>query len=141
MPVEDDCMQLVFSSVILDKKSVLVMCHQILLDGRVVRLHIGGSLEEANILRTYRNALLLLMPGLLILSSVSGYFLSRHALKRVDRVSRAALGIGIGNLSQRFPVPLARDETQDLAVAWNQLLAKLEAAVSRLSQFSSRCLA
>jgi heavy metal sensor kinase len=110
----------------------------ILLDGRVVRLHIGGSLEEeASVLRTYRNALFLLMPGLLILSSASGYFLSRHALKPVDRVTRAALGIGIGNLSQRLPVPSAKDEIQDLAVAWNQLLARLEAAVSRLSQFSA----
>ena len=138
LPIEADCTQPVFSSIILDKKSVLVMCHLILLDRRMVRLHIGGSLdEEASILRTYRNALLLLMPGLLILSSVSGYFLSRHALKPVDRVTRAALGIGIGNLSQRLPVPLAKDEIQDLAVAWNQLLARLEAAVSRLSQFSA----
>jgi heavy metal sensor kinase len=110
----------------------------ILLDGRRVRLHIGGSLdEETYILRKYRNALFLLMPALLILSSVSGYFLSRHALKPVDRVTRAALGIGIGNLSQRLPVPSAKDEIQQLAVAWNQLLARLEAAVSRLSQFSA----
>jgi two-component system heavy metal sensor histidine kinase CusS len=138
LPSTDDCTQPVFSSVTLDKNSVLVMCHRILLDGRMVRLHIGGSLEEeASVLRTYRNALFLLMPGLLILSSASGYFLSRHALKPVDRVTRAALGIGIGNLSQRLPVPSAKDEIQDLAVAWNQLLARLEAAVSRLSQFSA----
>jgi signal transduction histidine kinase len=52
-------------------------------------------------------------------------------------VTRAALNIGIGNLSQRLPVPLAKDEIQDLAVAWNQLLARLEAAISRLSQFSA----
>jgi signal transduction histidine kinase len=114
------------------------MCHTILLDGRMVRLHIGGSLdEEASILRTYRNALFLLMPGLLLLSSFSGYFLSRHALKPVHRLTRAALGLGIGNLSQRLPVPSAKDEIQDLAVAWNQLLGRLEAAVSRLSQFSA----
>jgi two-component system heavy metal sensor histidine kinase CusS len=138
LPLKDDCTQPVFSSVILDKQSVLVMCHLILLAGRMVRLHIGGSLdEEAYILRTYRNALFLLMPALLILSSISGYFLSRHALKPVDRVTRAALDIGIGNLSQRLPVPLAKDEIQDLAVAWNQLLARLEAAISRLSQFST----
>jgi len=138
LPSEGECSQPVFKSVILDKKSVLVMCHMILLDGRMVRLHIGGSLdEEAYILQTYRNALFLLMPGLLILSSVSGYFLSRHALNPVDRVTRAALGIGIGNLSKRLPVPSAKDEIQALAVAWNQLLARLEAAVSRLSQFSA----
>jgi heavy metal sensor kinase len=138
LPVKDDCTQPVFSSEILNQQAVLVMCHMIHLDGRMVRLHIGGSLEEETyILRTYRNALFLLMPGLLILSSISGYFLSRHALKPVDRVTRAALRIGIGNLSHRLPVPLAKDEIQDLAIAWNQLLARLEAAVSRLSQFST----
>jgi heavy metal sensor kinase len=138
LPFEEDCTRPVFTSVILEKQSVLVMCHMILLDGSMVRLHIGGSLEEeAYVLRTCRKALFLLMPALLILSSVSGYFLSRHTLKPVDRVTRAALGIGIGNLSQRLPVPLAKDEIQSLAVAWNQLLARLEAAVSRLSQFSA----
>jgi two-component system, OmpR family, heavy metal sensor histidine kinase CusS len=138
LPSSGDCMTPVFSSVIMDKQSALVMCHTILLDGHMVRLHIGGSLEEETyILRKYRNALFLLTPALLILSSVSGYFLSRRALKPVDRVTRAALGIGIGNLSERLPVPLAKDEIQDLAVAWNQLLARLEAAVSRLSQLSA----
>jgi two-component system, OmpR family, heavy metal sensor histidine kinase CusS len=134
----EDCTQPVFTRVVIDKQPALVMCHMIPLDGRMVRLHIGGSLEEESyILRKYRNALLLLMPGLLVLSSVSGYFLSRRALKPVDRVTRAALGIGIGNLSQRLPIPAAKDEIQHLAIAWNQLLARLEVAVSRLSQFSA----
>jgi signal transduction histidine kinase len=52
-------------------------------------------------------------------------------------MTRAALGIGIGNLSERLPMPRAKDEIQELAIAWNQLLARLEAAVSRLSQFSA----
>jgi two-component system, OmpR family, heavy metal sensor histidine kinase CusS len=134
----ENCTQPVFRRVVIDKQPALVMCHMILLDGRMVRLHIGGSLEEESyILRKYRNALLLLMPGLLVLSSVSGYFLSSRALRPVDRVTRAALGIGIGNLSQRLPIPAAKDEIQHLAIAWNQLLARLEAAVSRLSQFSA----
>jgi two-component system, OmpR family, heavy metal sensor histidine kinase CusS len=138
LPRNEDCAEPAFSSVKLNQQPVIFMCHIIMLDGRMVRLHIGGSLdEEAYILRKYRNALFLLLPGLLILSSVSGYFLSRHALKPVDRMTRAALGIGIGNLSERLPVPLAKDEIQHLAVAWNQLLARLEAAVSRLSQFSA----
>jgi two-component system heavy metal sensor histidine kinase CusS len=134
----EDCARPVFTRVVIDSQPAFVMCHMILLDGRMVRLHIGGSLEEESyILRKYRDALLLLMPGLLALSSISGYFLSRRALKPVDRVTRAALGIGIGNLSQRLPVPSAKDEIQQLAIAWNQLLARLETAVSRLSQFSA----
>jgi signal transduction histidine kinase len=58
-------------------------------------------------------------------------------MEPVDRLTRAALSIGIGNLSARVPVPAAKDEVRQLAEAWNQLLGRLEAAVSRLSQFSA----
>ena len=138
IPPTEDCAQPIYRPATYEHQAILVLCHTILIDGHPARLHIGGSLDEqVEILRLYRNALLLLMPVLLALSISSGYFLSRHALKPVDRMTRAALGIGIGNLSQRLPVPSSRDEIQHLAVAWNQLLARLEAAVSRLSQFSA----
>jgi two-component system heavy metal sensor histidine kinase CusS len=136
-PSSGDCSQAIFLFQVLEHQPGMVMCHFTNLNGGQVRLYIGGSLsEEFYILRIYRNALLLLMPGLLSLSAISGYLLSRHALRPVDRITKAALNIGIGNLSERLPVPSAKDEIQYLAVAWNQLLSKLEAAVSRLSKFS-----
>jgi signal transduction histidine kinase len=52
-------------------------------------------------------------------------------------MTKAAVNIGIGNLSSRLPVPSARDELWSLAIAWNQLLDRLEGAVSRLSKFST----
>jgi two-component system heavy metal sensor histidine kinase CusS len=132
------CPQRAFHLVMLEDQSALVMCHVIQLDDMTASLYVGGLLdEEFDILRIYRNALLLLMPGILILSSLSGYFLSRRAMEPVDRMTKAAVNIGIGNLSARLPVPAARDEVQQLAEAWNQLLGRLEDAVSRLSQFSA----
>jgi heavy metal sensor kinase len=137
LPGQENCAQTIFHYQSLDHQPAMVMCHLILLDGRLVRLYIGGSLEEEfSILHTYRTCLLLLMPGLLILSAISGYFLSRRALEPVDRMTKAAVGIGIANLSARLPVPSAKDELQELAEAWNQLLGRLDVAVSRLSQFS-----
>jgi heavy metal sensor kinase len=116
----------------------MVMCHDIELHGMSVRLFQGGSLrEEFDILRIYRNALLFLLPGLLILSSFCGHFLSRRAMGPVDRLTKAALSIGVSDLSARVTVPAAKDEVRQLAEAWNQLLGRLEAAVSRLSQFSA----
>ncbi len=132
------CRERYFQVLQLREAPAMVMCHQIALDDMQVRLYEGGSLnEEMDILRIYRNALLFLLPGLLILSSFCGYFLSRRAMSPVDRLTKAALGIGIGNLSARVPVPASKDEVQQLAEAWNQLLGRLEAAVSRLSQFSA----
>jgi two-component system heavy metal sensor histidine kinase CusS len=132
------CQQREFRLVQLDGSPVMAMCHAIAINGMNVHLYLGGSLdEEFDILRIYRNALLFLLPGLLILSSFCGHFLSRRAMDPVDRMTKAAIGIGIGNLSARLPVPAAKDEVQQLAEAWNQLLGRLEAAVSRLSHFSA----
>src|SRR5262249_46397884 len=81
-PSSDDCAKTIFFFQRLQHQSVMVMCHQILLDGQSVRLYLGGALdEEIYMLRIYRNALSLLMPVLLSLAVVSGYLLSRHALK------------------------------------------------------------
>lgn len=132
------CRERRFQIVQFDDAPAMVMCHDIEVRGMSVRLFQGGSLrEEFDILRIYRNALLFLLPGLLILSSFCGYFLSRRAMGPVDRLTRAALSIGIGNLSARVPVPAANDEVRQLAEAWNQLLGRLEAAVLRLSEFSA----
>jgi signal transduction histidine kinase len=52
-------------------------------------------------------------------------------------MTKAAVNIGIANLSERLPIPAANDEIRHLATAWNQLLDRLEKAVSRLSEFSA----
>jgi two-component system heavy metal sensor histidine kinase CusS len=136
-PTPDDCSHMVFFFQTLEHRPAMVMCHRTELNGLPLCLYIGGTLEEElYILRIFRNALLLLAPALLGLAAVSGYLLSRHALKSVDRMTKAAVNIGISNLSARLPVPSAKDEIQQLAVAWNQLLGRVESAVSRLSKFS-----
>ena len=133
-----NCAQPTFKDITLDGQTVTVLCHEALLEGRRVLLYIGGSLEDNTyILNTYRKSLLVLLPCLLGLAAFSGYLLSRKAMSPVDQMTKAALDIGIGNLSTRLPVPLARDELWSLAIAWNQLLDRLEAAVSRLSKFSA----
>ena len=115
-----------------------VMCHIVELGDRRVRLYIGGSLDDdLYILTTYKTALVVLLPGLLFLAAIGGYVMSRHAMSTVDQMTKAALNMGISNLSSRLPVPVARDELWSLAIAWNQLLDRLEAAVARLSQFSA----
>jgi heavy metal sensor kinase len=137
-PEAMDCVQPVFKDVAAEGQPVTVMCHAATLDGRLVQLYIGGSLEEdLYILNAYRATLLVLLPCLLCIAAASGYLLSKHAMRPVDRMTRAALGIGVGNLSARLPLPAARDELWSLAMAWNQLLDRLEGAVSRLSSFSA----
>ena len=91
---------------------------------------------EATLSRV-RMLLLWSTPVVLLLASLGGYWISRRALAPVDEITRAARVIGIQSLSQRLAVPASGDEIQRLSETWNGMLARLEAAVKRLSQFTA----
>lgn len=76
-------------------------------------------------------------PILLLISSGCGYWLSRRALKPVDRITAGARSISIRNLSERLPVARTGDEIERLAETCNEMLARLEAAVNQIQQFTA----
>lgn len=77
------------------------------------------------------------IPPVIVAASAGGNWLSRRALKPVDEITVAARSVGIGNLSDRLKVPGTGDELERLAETWNGMLARLEAAVKRLSRFTA----
>ena len=77
------------------------------------------------------------VPAFIICGAVGGYWLSRRALSPVDRITEAARTIGVTNLSERLAVPRTKDELQRLAETWNDMLQRLEVAVSQISQFTA----
>jgi len=73
----------------------------------------------------------------LALAALGGYLLSRKALQPVDRITAATRSIGLGNLSERLPVPGTRDELQRLSETCNEMLGRLEAAVNEIKRFTA----
>ena len=107
-------------------------------DGETFQLRLSTSVEDARHTLELLQALLLgLMPVAIAISCLAGVWLSRRALKPVDEVTQAARSIGIDNLSERLPVPGTGDELQRLTETWNEMLGRLDAAVSTLSQFAA----
>jgi len=126
-----ECAQPVFRDVTVEGQPVKVVCRTSLLDGRLVRLYIGGSLEDdMYILSIYQRALLFLLPCLLGLAAAGGYFLSRHAMRPADRMTKAALDIGIGNLSSRLS-KFSADASHDLRTSITVLLATAQVSLDR----------
>ena len=78
-----------------------------------------------------------LIPVVIAIACIGGAWLSGRALKPVRDVTGAALNISIENLSGRLPVPATGDEIARLAAVLNSMLARLEAAVTTLSQFAA----
>src|SRR5205085_903780 len=93
--------------------------------------------ETLDAMRSFGELLLVLIPAVLTVSCVGGYWLSSRALRPVDEITNVARSIGVQNLSQRITVPNTGDEIQRMAQTWNDVLERLDEAVKRIRQFTS----
>ena len=101
-------------------------------------LSIAAPLEgNRPILHAFSVGLLWTIPVLLVLSALGGYIISRSALRPVDHIAAATRSISISNLSERLPVPATGDELQRLSETCNDMLGRLEAAVSEIKRFTA----
>ncbi len=108
------------------------------LHGERFDLQVGAPLADVrHVLNLLRLLLWSLIPVVIAIACVGGAWLSGRALKPVRDATGAALNISIENLSGRLPVPATGDELARLAGVLNSMLARLEAAVTTLSQFAA----
>jgi heavy metal sensor kinase len=115
-----------------------VLTRRCSLNGETVYLA-AASPQAGNqlVLNRFLEGLIASAPILLLISSACGYWLSRRALRPVDRITAAARSISIRNLSERLPVAQTGDEIERLAETCNAMLARLEAAVNQMNQFTA----
>ena len=108
------------------------------LAGKPVYL-VAAAPEAANLLVLTRfwEGLLASVPVLLLISSAGGYWLSRNALRPVDRITAMARSISIRNLSERLPQTRTADELERLTETINAMLERLESAVGQIKQFTA----
>ena len=102
------------------------------------------TIEVAEAMRSYHQswnaygrALVLFTPVLALIAGGLGYWISGRALAPVDRIISDAEAIGASNLSERLSVPPAHDELRHLSVTLNAMLDRIEASVSRVTQFTA----
>jgi two-component system, OmpR family, heavy metal sensor histidine kinase CusS len=101
-------------------------------------LEIGVSLDSIQqVLDLLQTIFAGLIPAVILVACFGSIWLSRKALRPVDTMTSAARAISIDNLSSRLPVPQTGDELQRLAEAWNTMLARLESAINKISQFAA----
>lgn len=135
---DKDCFERCYGLVRQNGHRIRTLDHVVTLDGQRYRLSLSGKIDEHfEVLNAIRNSYFLVCPLMLLLSMGGGFVLSGRALEPVNRITAEAQNIGIQDLKRRIPVPNTGDELQILAITWNQLLARLESAVERLTQFTS----
>lgn len=83
------------------------------------------------------NALIVLFVIGLSLLFVSGYYLSRAALKPIRDIVSEAENISATSISRRLPVKNEKDELGELATTFNDLLSRLEESFNSQKMFVS----
>ena len=106
--------------------------------GRTYRVTVAAPMGPAyDALNRFHRLLLLLLPVVIALAGVGGYWISRRALAPVDQITRAVQVITVQRLDQRLELPAADDELRRLASTFNDVLARLESAVSDIVRFTA----
>jgi heavy metal sensor kinase len=95
--------------------------------------------EAGNLLvmQSFLNGMLGWVPAVLVISCAAGYWVSRRALRPVDRIAATARSISIRNISERVPVSATGDELQRLAETCNAMLERLESSVNQMKRFTA----
>ena len=97
---------------------------------------VGASLAGRDqALVDLRQELLVGGPIALLLASLIGYLVAGAALRPVERMRARADAISARDLSERLPVPQARDEIAALGETLNELLDRIETARMRERRF------
>jgi heavy metal sensor kinase len=93
--------------------------------------------EEVETLDRFRGYLLMFAPLLLLAAGCLGYWLSRRALSPVDALTRTARTITGHTLSSRLEQLHTGDELQRLSDTLNEMLARIEAAFTHVTEFTA----
>lgn len=88
-------------------------------------------------MKSFRINLWLAIAAGIVLTVVLGWIAARRGLAPVREMAEVAKGISVNHLSDRLPAETVPTELVDLAIAFNEMLARLEDSFRRLSDFSS----
>lgn len=99
----------------------------------------SGAPDDAieNVLRGLLLTLAVALPVMLSVALVGGYWLMRRALSPLDEIASGAERITSHNLNERLLVPRSDDELERLALALNQMIARLDESFQYIRRFTA----
>jgi heavy metal sensor kinase len=127
-----------FQNLRLANKPFRFLTERIEVNGRSYAVQTGVPTDQIiATLSLFRRYLVMLAPLLLLAAASGGYWLSRKALSPVDALTRTARSISGSNLSERLEKLATGDELERLSDTLNEMLARIESAFLRITQFTA----
>ena len=105
-------------------------------DTRLLQLALDVTQDEA-VLARYRRMLVLVLGIGICCSAAAGMLIVRKGMRPLQEITRAARRITVAQLHERIDPAQWPQDLAELATAFDEMLARLEASFKRLSQFSA----
>jgi heavy metal sensor kinase len=122
----------------LDLSQYRIALRRVRISGKTYEIHAAVPTEPFDqALDNFRLLEKEVLPLLVLLASLLGYWLSGRSLAPVNRIIATAELIGAQNLSRRLEVPAAHDELRRLTETLNAMLARIETSFRRIAQFTA----
>jgi heavy metal sensor kinase len=101
-------------------------------------LFVGASMKPVeDTIDSFLEGLAWLIPSGVLLAAIASWFMAGRALEPVAALGKAAGDIAVSSLDRRLPVQGTNDELDQLALRFNDTLARLEKAVGEMKQFTA----
>ena len=121
-----------------DHRPYRFLVEKLAVNGHYYTVEMGVPSDDVvETLSVFRAYLLMFAPLLFLAAAAGGYWLSRRALSPVDALVKTAREISGANLSRRLQKFDTGDELQRLSDTLNEMLARIEAAFSRVTEFTA----
>ena len=138
LAVPDGVGQIVLKNRRFDRKPFRFVAEKLNVKGRIFSVEMGVPTDDVvETLTQFRFYLLMFAQLLLLVAAGGGYWLSRRALSPVDALVRSAREISGANLDSRLQKLDTGDELQRLSDTLNEMLARIETAFLRVTQFTA----
>jgi heavy metal sensor kinase len=135
-PIQDTDVS--FATANLDALQYRIARQRVATGGNVYEIHAAVPTEPFDqALDHFRLIEKEILPVLVLLASLLGYWLSGRSLAPVTRIIETAGRIGAQNLSSRLEVPKARDDLRHLTETLNAMLSRIEASFKGITQFTA----
>ncbi len=107
------------------------------LNAKFYRIRVAYPEDEiTELLHNLFSIFLVLIPIVIMISVLGGYFLAKQSLKPVDEITRTARKITAAKLRERIHVTNPKDELGRLSETLNDMISRLEASFEQVGQFS-----
>jgi heavy metal sensor kinase len=105
-------------------------------DGKIIQ--IGNTQhEDEELLEAFREVSATAIMVFLLCGGFVGWFMARRAMSGVQRVTQTAVNIGKADLASRVPLGEEGEEINDLARAFNDMLARIQVLFTELKDVTN----